>query len=111
MALYISRIEIKNIRCFKHLEIKTEAKAGNTPWTMLVGNNSRGKSAILRCIAIGLCDQSSAAGLLRESDEGMIRRKTRQAHISIDLIGGGGEPYNITTKIEKKAKANLSLNT
>lgn len=101
MTLYISRVVIKDIRCFEHLEINITHKSGNMPWTMLVGNNSTGKSTLLRCIAIGLCDQSSAAGLLRESDEGMIRRKAREGHISINLTDDGGETRNIATKIEK----------
>ena len=48
------------------------------PWTVIVGDNSTGKSVLLRSLALGLCDQTSAAGLLRESDEGYIRRQRDQ---------------------------------
>jgi predicted ATPase len=35
-------------------------------WGVIFGDNGVGKTTVLRCIAMGLCDQASAAGLLRE---------------------------------------------
>lgn len=40
---------------------------------MIVGDNAAGKSTLLKAIALAVCDESSAAGLLRESDSGLIR--------------------------------------
>lgn len=52
---------------------------------MFVGDNATGKSTLLKSIAMGLCDEASAAGLLKESDEGYIRRGCNQATITIHL--------------------------
>ena len=82
MTLYISRVEIENIRCFaKKLTIEFGSNGSDPTWTLLVGDNAVGKTTVLRCIAMGLCDSASAAGLLRESDEGMIRRTEEHGHI------------------------------
>ena len=50
-----------------------------------MGDNAAGKTTLLRSIAIGLCDESSAAGLLKESDTGYIRRGAKQAEITIEF--------------------------
>ena len=68
MALYINRIDIKNIRCIHELVIVPGRKGGKVAWTALLGDNSTGKTSILRSIAMGLCDDSSAAALLNESN-------------------------------------------
>lgn len=59
-------IEIKNVRCFEHVKIGLEGSNGPKSWTVILGDNGVGKTTLLRCIAMGLCDQDSAAGLLRE---------------------------------------------
>lgn len=83
--LYISEIHLKNIRCFKTLNISLYNKGKSTLWTTFLGDNSTGKTTLLRSIAMGLCDESSAAGLLRESEEGFIRRDEKEGSIIIKL--------------------------
>lgn len=86
MALYINRIDIKNIRCIHELVIVPGRKGGKVAWTALLGDNSTGKTSILRSIAMGLCDESSAAALLNESNVGTIRNDEREAVIKIQLF-------------------------
>ena len=110
MSLYISRVRVRNIRCFQHIELNLQnfnldssSTENSFPWTMIVGDNATGKTTFLRCIAMGLCDEASAAGLLKESDEGMIRRDYRDGIIEIELFDPAivGEIYTIKTKIEQ----------
>jgi len=70
---------------------------------MLVGDNAVGKTALLRCIAVGLCDESSAAGLMKESEEGYIRRSEKAGKIIVELTDplDPDAEYRITTKIER----------
>lgn len=111
--MYISRIYLKNVRCFKELDISFDLRGRQAPWAVIVGDNAAGKSCLLKSIAIGLCDESSAAGLLKESEEGYIRRGSENegAKISIHLIDKENprQKYSIDTKIErvqvKKAEA------
>lgn len=105
MTMYISRVQIENVRCFTNIELSFDLEGDTPPWTMIVGDNATGKTALLRSIAIGLCDESSAAGLLKESEEGYIRRgkEEKAAIITIDLRDKKNpkEKYTIETKIEK----------
>ncbi len=81
--LRVVRVQLKNVRCFRELDVELPRSGGG--WTMFVGDNATGKSALLRSIAMGLCDEASAAGLLKESDEGYIRRGSHSATITIHL--------------------------
>ena len=104
MPLYMSRVTLKNVRCFKNIDLKFSSASSPVPWTMVLGDNSTGKTTLLRCIAIGLCDESSAAGLLKESYEGLIRRKARTAEISIFLLDERDNTFEIHTTITRKSE-------
>ena len=84
--LYISHVELENFRCFERVTLEADVSAEHGSWTILTGDNASGKSTLLKAIAIGLCDQSSAAGLLRESDSGYIRYGKKRATITIHLV-------------------------
>ncbi len=85
--MYISKIRLENIRCFKDETIDLGVDGSSF---LISGNNGNGKSAILRSIAMGLCDKASAGSLLRELLGDFIRKDesadTRKAIITIDLI-------------------------
>ena len=106
--LYVSRIELENFRCFERVTIEADVSQERAPWTLLTGDNASGKSTLLKAIAIGLCDQSSAAGLLRESDSGYIRDKKDWATIKIHLAdaakGNSSDDYWIETKLSSKPR-------
>ncbi len=99
--MYLSRIRLRNIRCFESLDLRLDVATGPTPWCVIVGDNATGKTALLRSIAIGLCDEASAAGLMKESDEGYIRRNCRKGWITLDLVKKTGQTYQIRTEIER----------
>ena len=103
MPLYISRVTLTNVRCFENIDLKFSSASPHVPWAMVLGDNSTGKTTLLRCIAMGLCDESSAAGLLRESNEGLIRRKARRAEISIHLVDAIGNNFEIHTSITQRS--------
>ncbi len=102
--MYIKRLRLKNIRCFDELEIDFE-KPGSS--ILILGDNGDGKSTILKCLAMGLCDESSASALFRELPGEFVRRKPGEetvkkgssATIEIDLAGKDGWTYRITTRI------------
>ncbi|MEK0336612.1 MAG: AAA family ATPase [Nitrosopumilus sp.] len=86
--MYISHIKLSKIRCFDDFEINLEDGDQHVKWTTVLGNNATGKSTLFRSIAIGLCDESSAAGLLKESEHGYIRHDEQEAIIEIVLKDG-----------------------
>lgn len=102
--MYISNVHLRNIRCFVNLELSFDLGGPRPPWTVILGDNATGKTALLRSIALGLCDESSAAGLMKESDEGYIRRgQNEPARITIELKHkkNRAKTYRINTRIEK----------
>lgn len=102
--LIIKRVHIENIKSFDDIEITFGFTNASAPWTVIVGDNTVGKTAVLRCIAMGLCDESSAAGLMKESEEGYIRRSSPgPGIITIDLLDRNDSnlEYQIKTIIER----------
>ena len=103
--LYVERVELVNFRCFENITIEADVTAERAPWTLLTGNNASGKTTLLKAIALGLCDQSSAAGLLRESDSGYIRHGEESGTIKIHLVDPEENPsetdYWINTVLKK----------
>lgn len=101
--MYISKIVLDNIRCFGEgftLDLEKDGKP--ILWMTFLGDNTTGKTTLLRSIAIGLCDESSAAGLLRESETGYIRRGAKHGTIEITLCGNDGKKKGkITTIIDR----------
>ena len=87
--LYIKKVTLENIRCFGHAELEFDLGSDSPPWTMLIGDNATGKTTLLKAMALGLCDSSSAAGLLRESDLGYIREGATSASILLEFEWSG----------------------
>ena len=108
--LYVSSVRLENVRCFDDIEL-TLSDPGNTGnWTVIVGDNATGKSTLLRAIAMGLCDESSAAGLMKESDEGYVRRGANRAEITIwlrDPDGRAGEVCIKTTVTQEPVRGGI----
>ena len=89
----ITRLLLKNIRCFDTLELKFDGASA-----LILGDNGDGKSTVLRSLAMGVCDQSSAAALFRELPGEFVREGTKgDAYIQVDLAANGGWRYRIRT--------------
>ncbi len=101
---YISRIKLTNIKCFEKVEIDLSPPSQeNASWTLLLGNNGMGKTSLLRCIAMCLCDQTGASGLLTELSGNVIRNGCKEAEIELQLVSTteSNETYTITTTFER----------
>lgn len=103
--LYVSQIELENFRCFENVAVDVNTSASSAPWILLTGDNASGKTTLLKAIALGLCDRSSAAGLLRESDSGYIRDGQETSTIRIRLVerigAESGDEFAITTRLTR----------
>ena len=97
--LYVRKLTLKDIRCFEHLEIEF----GEGESIVIIGDNGDGKSTVLRALAMGLCDQSSASALFRELHGDYVRSGSSDHHgtITVDLAGPrrSNDRYRIDTTI------------
>lgn len=101
--MYITRLQLKNIRCFENLTIDFDNPGSSV---LILGDNGDGKTTVLRCLAMGLCDENSAAALFRELPGEFVRRKPgdkevergEHGEIKVDLDDEGVH-YQIVTRI------------
>lgn len=101
---YIKSIELKNIKCFEDFNIDLERNNHLNFWTTILGDNAVGKSTILRCIAIGLCDETSAGALLKETSGEYLRKGSKSGHIKIEMKDySNNEVATITTNLTKQS--------
>ena len=97
----ISKLRLKNIKCFEDIELSFEdGRGGVKNWSLIVGDNGQGKTTILRSLAVGLCDKEGASGLLLELHGEFLRRGKKRGAIEICLKDKDNEKYTIKTKIE-----------
>ncbi len=68
--MYVKRIYLENIRCFEEFELEFKAHGESA---LFAADNGDGKTTLLRSIAIGLCDETSAGALLRDTNGETIR--------------------------------------
>jgi len=102
--MYIKRIYLKNIRCFKKLNLQLTCPADSCRWIIIFGENGVGKTTILRSIAMGLSDETSTYGMLSELSGDIIRDGCSDALIEIELVTEKSkEPVVISTKISRES--------
>ena len=84
---YISEISLTDVRCFSGEEIiqLPPPGDGSPSWTLIVGENGTGKTTVLRCIALCLCDETRASGLFTELQGDLIRHGRKEAKIKVTL--------------------------
>jgi len=99
--MYISKIVLEDVRCFGdgcHIDLGDPR--GPKKCTVVLGDNGVGKTTLLRCIALGLCDESSAGGLLQDIPGDWIRKGAKKARIAIHLVKGKNR-FRITTTVTR----------
>src|SRR5258708_34720164 len=70
----MERVYLQNIRCVGDVEIKLYGRSA-----LIIGDNGDGKSTIIRSLAMGLWDDSSAAALFRELHGETVRQGSKSA--------------------------------
>ena len=97
--LRVRRLVLEKVRCFESLDL---AVADGTDWITVLGDNAAGKSTLLRSLALGLCQESDAAALMRELPGSMIREGAATGTIRIELHDAEeGRNLSIVTRLHR----------
>lgn len=83
------RIRLRNIRCFEVLDLDLTVEGRPAPLVLLVGENSSGKSTLLRSLALGLASGGEAAALLKQLPGGLLRQGEDRGSIELELEDSG----------------------
>jgi hypothetical protein len=86
--MYITNIRLKDVRCFKDVNIDLTKGRNAKSWLVIVGNNGVGKTSFLSSLAMGLCDETGAASLFQDTSGNWIRNGEKKATIEIELVEG-----------------------
>ena len=95
----IIKLELTDIRCFKNFQLNLKDKGNNPiPLITFLGDNSVGKSTLVRSLALGLCSESDAATL---TPGNFIRKGCSEGRIFIQLQqqDNVNQDYSIETTI------------
>lgn len=99
--MYITKVTIERIRCFEKIVMDLSTTRGVRKWAMILGDNGVGKTTLLRCIAMGLCDEAGAVSLLRDTrGQWIMQGQEKPGRIKIELYHKRIK-HTITSKIMK----------
>ena len=98
-SFYLERMELRNIRCYPELTVDFTGSKGVSLATLVVGDNATGKSTVLRALALGLCPESEAVGLIKRLPGSLLRNGETEGSISV-MLRSGKDHATITTRIE-----------
>jgi energy-coupling factor transporter ATP-binding protein EcfA2 len=87
----LRRLRLRNIRCFEDVEVDfTDPETGSpVSWAVILGDNSSGKSTMLKAIALALASLKDANALF-ESDSRIewLRKDAVEGSIEVELDSG-----------------------
>lgn len=99
--LRLTRLSLRHIRCFEKLDLAFH-KVSN--FTLLLGDNATGKTSILRAIALGLCQESSATYLVNVVPGSFLMSGHDSGSIEIDLVDSDDNHYSIRTELTRMGR-------
>jgi GTPase SAR1 family protein len=103
-TLYVRKMVLENIRCFEQLELDFNAPGKFRPLTMLLGDNGVGKTTVLRCLALALCDETGASSLMSQLSGEMLHQGSDEGKIRVWCGGSDSElaTWEITTVLTRR---------
>jgi energy-coupling factor transporter ATP-binding protein EcfA2 len=110
--MYISRIEIDNIRGFRHLDFNLEHGAGTSQyagWTVFTGDNGSGKTALLKAIAIAV-NGPALARAFQPSFQRWVREGYKTGSIQVELQVGEEDKFKRTGPPNVRILAAVDIN-
>ncbi|MEN8221280.1 MAG: AAA family ATPase [Pseudomonadota bacterium] len=88
--MYLKKIVLKNIKCFKELTLYFAKNETTRAWSVLLGENGLGKSTLLQAIGVVLAGPDAMRELL-PVPEGWVRQGQTYGEIEAELIWTKGD--------------------
>ena len=104
--MFLTRVEIENIRSIEHLDLSTASTDGPRQWTLILGQNGTGKSTILRAVALALAGSDALVELVGDADD-WIRRGKRTGRIKVEMVTAEGDERSAELVIRRSTKLGL----
>ncbi len=83
--MFLKNLHLRNIRCFESVALNLDLPGGdNRKWTVLVGDNSGGKTTVLQSIALLMAGQHALPELMQDVDS-WIRIGAEEAAIEAEI--------------------------
>jgi energy-coupling factor transporter ATP-binding protein EcfA2 len=107
--VYIRRVVLENCRGLRKLDFTFErADRSYAGWTVVVGDNASGKTALLKAIA-GTLIGPDAIRSLQPSYRGWIRRGEKEAVMATELVAGERDRFQSGRRTEQPFWSELNL--
>jgi predicted ATPase len=85
--VYLKKIHLQNIKCFEDLILRFPHRQNRYGgWNVILGENGRGKSTLLRSIALGVLNPMVAFFALEQHEGEFARQGEAQAKVTADLV-------------------------
>ncbi|MCH8289415.1 MAG: AAA family ATPase [Candidatus Marinimicrobia bacterium] len=110
--MYLKKIYLENIACFEDISIDLSNSNNSGLFSLILGDNGVGKTTLLRCIALGMCNESGAAALVRELQGDLVRIQGDQYNSVIELELYESNPnktVTIRTEITETGSGDIEL--
>jgi hypothetical protein len=91
--VHLERIEVTNFAIVDHLTLELTPKEGRGQWVLLLGDNGKGKTTLLRALALALEGTNVAQAALGQYVAPLIRIGTDAARCEVTC---GGADFSIT---------------
>jgi len=92
MHRMLTRLELKNIRCFSSIELALRTPGSDgAGWTLLVGQNGVGKSTVLQSIVLAVLDPRPVTSLVPDAWTLVRSDETRDLNAEIRLTTSAGD--------------------
>ena len=104
--MFLTRVEIENIRSIEHLDMPLTDESGPRPWTLLLGENGTGKSTVLKSLARALGGSDALAELVGNPND-WIRRKHSAGRIRVEVVTAEGEARSAELVLRRATKLGL----
>ncbi|ETR67024.1 MAG: hypothetical protein OMM_05363 [Candidatus Magnetoglobus multicellularis str. Araruama] len=102
VPFYISSVVLKNIQCFNNFSTQfTHAEKDTCLCSLFLGDNSAGKTSLLRSIVLGLCSENSSRMLLNHYQGMLVQKEHSQGSIKISLHHKENGTYIIESLIKR----------